>query len=135
MGKKNQVVEDNYDEDQEKANLQDTTEETEEVEKKAEGELYTYVGAGEAPPRRIHFMGKQVFTRGVATAVSNPDVLAKLPGHPCFVKGEVSMDDLHDADEEANKDADKQRQKDARLNATVKKNMAQWGKKGEAEEE
>lgn len=84
--------------------------------------IYTYVGGGEDSPRVIEFMqGKQRFVRGKATEVTDPEVLAKLKNHPCFVEGEVDMEELHEYDEKATAEANAQRKRDARTNAAYVK--------------
>lgn len=83
--------------------------------------VYTYIGRGEDSPLVIDFMGKQRFVRGKAAEVTNPDVLAKIARHPCFVEGTVEADILHDSDEAARKEAELQRKKDRDLNAAWKK--------------
>lgn len=84
-------------------------------------ETFTYIGVGEEPPRKINFMGVQEFVRGKETPVTDPVVLAKLKGHPCFVKGAFSMEELHARDEAAAVKAGKQRKEDAVLNEAIKK--------------
>ena len=104
-----------------KAEEASTTEEVE-VRKPTKGAyVYTYVGGGEGSPHMINFMGMQRFTRGVATEVTNPKVLAKIAINPCFVEGEVDMDELHKYDEEAKVIADSQRAKDIAVNNAFKK--------------
>lgn len=83
--------------------------------------IFTYVGAGEDPPRKINFLGLQEFIRGKAVEVTHPTVLGKLQGHPCFVEGEVEMEDLHDQDEEAMGLADAKRKQDLKVNAAYAK--------------
>ncbi len=83
--------------------------------------IYTYVGRGESPPHFTNFMGLQNFTRGVATEVTNPTVLAKVAINPCFVEGAVDMDDLHNHDEAAKQEADKRRAADLKANAAYMK--------------
>src|SRR3990167_1394176 len=76
---------------------------------KLPSKVYTYIGKGEDPPRKINFMGLQEFTRGKAVEVTDQIALGKLKTHPCFVEGEVEMEDLHDQDAEAVAKAEKQR--------------------------
>lgn len=83
--------------------------------------VFTYVGKGEDPPRKIDFCGQQEFIRGKATKVTNKLILAKLISHPCFVQGEVDMESLHSQDELAAKKAAAQRQEDLRVNAAFTK--------------
>lgn len=91
-------------------------------EKVPEGaEVFTYVGRGETPPVKTNFMGRQTFVRGRATVVTDPIVLAKIKINPCFVAGEVDMEDIHEADEKARKEADAQRAEDKRIDAAYKK--------------
>lgn len=86
-----------------------------------DGEVFTYVGRGETPPVKTNFMGRQTFVRGRATVVTDPVVLAKIKINPCFVAGEVDMEELHEADEQARKEADAQRAEDKRIDAAYKK--------------
>lgn len=76
---------------------------------------YTYVGAGEEPPHQIKFMDIQVFTRGQATEVTNPAVLAKIKTNRSFVKGSVDADTMYEADQKAKKEADLQREEDVKV--------------------
>lgn len=85
------------------------------------GEVFTYVGRGETPPVKTNFMGRQTFVRGRATVVTDPVVLAKIKINPCFVAGEVDIEELHEADEQARKEADAQRAEDKRIDAAYKK--------------
>lgn len=85
------------------------------------GKLFTYIGAGEDPPRKINFMGIQEFVRGKAVEVSDKLVLSKLKAHPCFVEGEVEMEKLHTQDEEAVSKADQRRKEDMKVNAAFHK--------------
>lgn len=76
----------------------------EKLETTGEGVVYTYIGRGATPPRRINFMGKQQFTRFKAVEVTDPDVLKKLENHACFYQGELTeeqREELDIADEEA----------------------------------
>lgn len=82
--------------------------------------IYTYVGGGESSPSAIKFMGKQNFLIGKATEVSDPEVLAKLKGHPCFVEGEADQDALVEKELEAKEEADKQREKDMATDKAIK---------------
>lgn len=86
---------------------------------------YTYIGGGETSPHRIHFMGKQHFIRGKETAVTNPEVLAKVKNNPAFVEGGIELEELDDADNEAADAADEQRKYNRQLDAAIKK---QYGK-------
>lgn len=102
------------------------------VETPKEGtRTFTYIGHGEDPPRKINFMGKQQFVRGVPTEVSDMEVLAKLEGHRCFVEGEVDQEMLHDQDEAAIKAADRQRAEDRRTHDAFKKQQRALAPKGE----
>lgn len=83
--------------------------------------VYTYVGGGEDSPRKINFMGRQVFVRGIAAEVSDPVVLAKIENNPTFTKGTVKAEDLHDADEEAVEKASKKKKEDEKIDAAYKK--------------
>lgn len=83
--------------------------------------MYTYIGGGESSPAVIEFMGVQRFVRGQPTEVTSAVVLAKLANNPCFVEGEVSQVEIHEYDEKARVEADKQRSKDASLNKAYKK--------------
>ena len=92
------------------------------AKKAKDGEnVFTYVGGGEDSPRRIKFMGLQTFIRGEATEVTNEIVLAKVKVNPCFVEGEVDIEDLADADEDAAAAANAQRAEDKRIDAAYKK--------------
>ena len=97
----------------------ETTEEK--PSKKGKGAIYTYVGGGEDSPRVINFMGRQKFVRGEATEVTDQELLKKIVGNPTFVEGEVALEELHEYDEEAKKEAEAQRKKDARTNAAYMK--------------
>lgn len=83
--------------------------------------VFTYIGHGEGSPSVINFMGKQKFIRGKATEVSDPELLAKLPGIKTFVEGEVDAEVLHQIDTEAKEAADAQRIQDAETNARYNK--------------
>lgn len=83
---------------------------------------FTYIGAGEGSPYVINFMGKQRFTRGQATPVSDPELLAKLDGGiATFVEGEIEMETIHEIDSEAKNEADKKRALDLEINAKFSK--------------
>lgn len=82
---------------------------------------YTYVGGGADSPRIINFMGMQTFVRGKETEVTNPAVLRKLPGHPCFVEGAIESEELHEYDEKAAAAEKAQKEEDARINAAYLK--------------
>jgi len=89
-----------------------------------EGEVYTYVGAGDGSPYVINFMGQQEFTRGKATVVTNPALLAKLPGASTFVKGEVEPTVLHEIDQTAKAAYDAKIAEDKVINARFQKKHA-----------
>lgn len=82
---------------------------------------FTYIGAGEGSPQVINLMGKQKFVRGKLTEVTDPDILAKLPGMATFVQGPVDMEILHQIDSEAKEVADAQRAEDQQTNAKYNK--------------
>lgn len=82
-------------------------------------DTYTYIGQGDTPPNIIKFMGIQVFSRGKATQVSDPRVLKKISNNPCFIKGEVSSEELYENDEVARKRVDKQREEDVKVQIEV----------------
>lgn len=80
---------------------------------KSKAAVFTYIGGGEDSPRIIEFMGgRQRFVRGQATEVTDPIVLAKVVNNPCFISGEIAVDQLHQYDEHAKAQADDQRKKD-----------------------
>ena len=83
--------------------------------------VYTYVGAGDAPPHVINFMGKQEFVRGEAVEVTDPVLLAKIVNNASFVKGSVDPKTLYKADAEAAKKAEEQRKADAKTHAEFQK--------------
>ncbi len=121
MSRKNrnrsQVEESQVDDEDEELDDEDETEDSEEVE----GETYTYVGGGESSPNKIKFMGKQEFIRGKATVVSDASLIKKIESNPCFVKGSVKAEVLHEMDEAANQKADAQRGVDRKLNEHYQK--------------
>jgi len=75
---------------------------------------YTYIGAGDTPPHMICFMGIQNFVRGELTTVTDHDVLAKIAGNQCFVKGVYDMDEAFEADKEAKKKVELQQEEDVK---------------------
>jgi len=83
--------------------------------------IYTYIGKGEESPHLIKFMGIQVFTRGKPVEVKNEQVLAKISGNPCFVKGEVTQEVLYENDEKAKEKADLQRDEDTKTQIAVER--------------
>lgn len=89
--------------------------------KGAGGNVYTYIGGGESSPERIDFMGRQRFTRGKATEVTDPVVLAKVKVNPCFVNGEVPDDVIFDMDEKASQKAEEQRKADKETNQAAER--------------
>jgi hypothetical protein len=91
------------------------------VKSKPKNPVFTYVGGGEDSPRVIVFMGIQKFVRGVATEVTNPQVMQKIVNNPSFVEGEVGEEDIHSYDEDARKEAQEQREKDKIKNAAFMK--------------
>lgn len=76
---------------------------------------YTYIGQGDTPPQIIKFMGLQVFTRGVATPVTDPVVLEKVKTNSSFVKGEIDGELLYANDEAAKKKVQAIRDEDVKL--------------------
>ncbi len=76
---------------------------------KPSGDVYTYIGAGADSPRIITLMGVQKFVRGQPTEVTEPALLAKLPGMATFVKGEADQETLHLIDEEGRQTEEQQR--------------------------
>lgn len=94
--------------------------------KAASEHIFTYVGGGEDSPQVIDFMGKQKFVRGKAVEVTDASVLAKIDGHHCFVRGEVDPETLYENDLEAKEAADAQRNRDARMQATIVKRNKKW---------
>lgn len=99
----------------------DAGETVEDDEDEVEGEVYTYIGKGTEIPRRINFMGLQPFVRGQATEVTNPTVLKKLKGHPCFVEGEVDPDELDEADVAAEEEVKVKKAVEAKIEKEFKK--------------
>lgn len=87
---------------------------------------YTYIGSGDEPPHMINFMGQQKFFRGDLTVVNNPDVLAKIRNHACFVKGSYDKDKLFDNDEEAKKGVEDQRLKDRQMQGAADRLQAKY---------
>lgn len=87
------------------------------------GHVFTYVGKGADSPRIIVLMGKQKFIRGHATVVTDPELLAKLPGIATFVEGEADEETLHAIDEEGKTGEVAQKEKDRILNAAVTKRL------------
>jgi len=63
--------------------------------------IYTYIGGGDSPPQVTNFMGKQEFIIGEPVDVTNPELLKKLEGNPCFTMGKVEMRKIIKATEEA----------------------------------
>lgn len=109
-------------EDKDETEKEDTeVEKTKGSKAKADDSIWTYIGGGEASPRKINFMGKQEFIRGKATVVTDPEVLAKIKGNPTFVKGEADEETLHKIDEEAEREANEQRAADLKINAEFAK--------------
>lgn len=93
--------------------------------------IYTYVGGGEDSPRRIHYMGKQHFVRGVATEVTELEVLKKIKNNPVFTEGEVDPSELDEYDQIAVKEAAEQRVKDKATNDAVKRQYSKLASKNE----
>lgn len=81
------------------------------------GRVFTYIGQGEDPPRKINFMGVQEFVRGKAVEITDPAVLRKVKSNPAFKEGEVDMEALHAQDEEAAKKADRRRAVEKKIQA------------------
>jgi len=94
------------------------------VEVPRESFTYTYVGGGESPCPSVNFMGIQLFTRGIATQVSDPVILSKIDGNSSFVKGEADPEEMQRNVEEAKKRADAQRAKDAETQRWAERNRA-----------
>ena len=86
-----------------------------------DGDVYTYVGAGADSPRVINLMGRQKFVRGQAVKVTDPVLLAKLPGIGTFVKGKADEETLHRIDEEGKAGEEDQKAKDKETNAAYHK--------------
>lgn len=107
--------------------------ETEGDETAGNSKTYTYIGGGEASPNVINFMGQQKFVRGQAVEVSNPELLNKLENHPCFVAGEMSLEEIHNRDTEAAEKAEAQRAEDKRVQANFKKQQKALTPRGEEE--
>jgi hypothetical protein len=88
---------------------------------KPAGHMFTYVGKGEGSPHVITLMGKQRFVRGQLTEVTDPELLAKLPGLQTFVEGPADMELLHEMDSKAKEEADKKRAEDIIVNTKFSK--------------
>ena len=88
---------------------------------KPSGYMFTYIGKGEGSPHVITLMGKQKFVRGQLTEVTDPQLLAKLPGLSTFVQGPADMELLHQMDSDAKDEADKKRAEDLIINAKFSK--------------
>lgn len=82
---------------------------------------FTYVGGGYNSPQIINFMGRQEFVRGKLTEVTDPYLLAKLPGVTTFVEGTADAELIHKIDQEGNSHYNKQRKEDAIVNARYSK--------------
>jgi hypothetical protein len=89
-----------------------------------EKNIYTYIGAGADSPRVIKLMGKQKFVRGEATEVTDPELLAKLPGITTFVKGTADQETLHRIDEEGRAEEVEKRASDALAEQRYLKSLA-----------
>lgn len=85
------------------------------------GRMFTYVGAGDSSSYVINLMGKQTFRRGELTEVTDPELLAKLPGIPTFVEGEADAETLHKIDQEGKEAVERQRALDLIINAKFTK--------------
>ncbi len=83
--------------------------------------VFTYIGGGDSSPYVINLMGLQKFVRGEMTEVTNPVLLAKLPGMSTFVEGSASPEVLHKIDQEGKEHYDKQRQADLATSAKYSK--------------
>lgn len=83
--------------------------------------IYTYVGKGPTPPPVIKYLGIQSFTRGVATEVTDPRVLAEIDGNASFVKGSVDPDVLIENDEKANARVQFLREEDVKIQIAVER--------------
>lgn len=83
---------------------------------------FTYIGAGEGSPYVINLMGKQRFTRGKLTEVTDPEILAKLDGGmSTFVEGSADAEILHQIDTEAKELGDAKRISEVEANAKFSK--------------
>ncbi len=78
-------------------------------------ETYTYVGSGTEIPEICHFMGTR-FIRHEPVEVTDPAMLGKLKGHPCFVKGTPDKMAIIERDEAERKRVSEQRQIDQQKN-------------------
>lgn len=105
----------------EKAKTETPADETATKKKGEKAREFTYIGAGENSPYVINFMGKQRFTRGQLTEVTDPELLAKLPGIATFVEGPADAETLHKIDTEAKEAADLKRAEDLVVNAKYSK--------------
>jgi hypothetical protein len=94
------------------------------VEREREKFIYTYVGSGESPCPSILFMSIQHFTRGIPVEVDDPLVLSKIKTHRSFVEGEPDLEEMRRSVEVAEERADKQRAKDAEMQAWAVRNRA-----------
>lgn len=86
----------------------------------AEGQgarAFTYIGAGDSSPYVINLMGKQKFVRGQLTEVTDPALLAKLPGMSTFIEGPADAELLHKIDQEGKDRYEAQRQVDQLANS------------------
>jgi hypothetical protein len=82
---------------------------------------YTYIGSGATPPQLINFMGMQVFMRGELTTVTNPTVLNKIQGNPCFVQGEYPKEKLLENDKEALKREQKIKEEHTKMEIEIQR--------------
>lgn len=89
--------------------------------KKGDGRTFTYIGGGDSSPYIINLMGKQVFRRGEETEVTDPDLLAKLPGMATFVEGKADTETLHKIDQEGKEAVELRRAQDLLINAKFAK--------------
>lgn len=98
------------------------------TETKADGDVYTYVGSGAEAPETVNFLNRQKFVRGISETVTDPLVLSKIGGHPCFVKGEADKSVMDKNAKDAAEQADAQRQRDNETQDTVKRRNAKYAK-------
>lgn len=105
-----------------------------EPEKKPEGAVFTYVGSGSAPSRKVNIIGKQDFYLGKATEVTDAEVLAKVKHNPTFVEGEVSPEELVELHDKKAKREALVASRNAKLQAEEKKRNGAFAAKGEKDE-
>ena len=128
MSKKNKysfneeaIEQEAIEQEEQEAIEQEEQEAIEQDTKKVPENFFTYVGAGQSPPPVINFMGKEEFVRGEGKVVTNTEVLHKLRNHPCFINGVVSQKELYQRDKEASVIAEKNQQRDKKMNVAFLK--------------